>query len=157
MYIDCLYNGIFYKLFAASLRFDGRKRRPPPDPVNACLSLGYTLLHNEAIQASYTAGLDPYIGFYHSVFYGRESLCCDLIELLRCKIDQLIWYLFRERLITADMFSEVNGGVQLNKIGRQLFFAHYELVAKKLRRIIRRLCFRLVVYMEQHQNKVVSE
>ena len=27
------------------------RRRPPPDPVNACLSLGYTLLHNEALQA----------------------------------------------------------------------------------------------------------
>jgi len=39
------YFGGFTHLFADSLNFTGRKKRPPPDPVNACLSLGYTLLH----------------------------------------------------------------------------------------------------------------
>ena len=29
--------------------FAARQRRPPPDPVNAMLSFGYTLLVNEAI------------------------------------------------------------------------------------------------------------
>ena len=35
--------------------FTGRQRRPPPDPVNAMLSYGYTLLVHEAIAAAETA------------------------------------------------------------------------------------------------------
>jgi len=39
----------YTRFFAPSLEFKKRKRRPPTDPVNACLSLGYTLLHFEAV------------------------------------------------------------------------------------------------------------
>ena len=147
------YFNAYCSLFAESLSFTSRQRRPPPDPVNACLSLGYSLLHNEAIQISYASGLDPFIGFYHRLDYGRESLCCDLIEFLRWRIDQLIWYLFRERLLTPEMFSSVNGGIQLNKKGRQIFFSHYESAAKKYRRILRLLCFRLIRAMETYRQE----
>jgi hypothetical protein len=34
------------------MKFVGRKRRPPLDPVNSLLSLGYTLLTYEAFSAS---------------------------------------------------------------------------------------------------------
>ena len=57
-----------------SLGFHGRNRRPPKDPFNAVLSLGYTLLQAEASIALYGAGLDPYVGFYHALEYGRESV-----------------------------------------------------------------------------------
>lgn len=70
-----------------ALRFQGRNRRPPRDPFNAILSLTYTLIHSEAVLAAYGAGLDPYIGFYHALDFGRESLACDLIEPLRPLID----------------------------------------------------------------------
>ncbi|WP_150538604.1 CRISPR-associated endonuclease Cas1 [Actinobacillus vicugnae] len=50
---------------------------------NAMLSLGYTLLHSETVLALYGVGLDPYVGFYHSLDYGRESLACDVMEILR--------------------------------------------------------------------------
>jgi len=51
--------------------FEGRRRRPPPDPVNAMLSYGYTLLVHEAIAAAETAGLDPTVGFLHQHRWGR--------------------------------------------------------------------------------------
>jgi CRISPR-associated protein Cas1 len=41
------------------------------------LSLSYTLLHAEAVLALYGAGLDPFVGFYHALDFGRESLACD--------------------------------------------------------------------------------
>jgi CRISPR-associated protein Cas1 len=47
------------------LGFTERQRRPPPDPVNAMLSFGYTLLAHEAVAALSTAGLDPAVGFLH--------------------------------------------------------------------------------------------
>src|SRR5690606_15481724 len=37
--------------------FVRRQRRPPPDPVNAALSLGYSLLYGRAVEAVHRAGL----------------------------------------------------------------------------------------------------
>ncbi len=73
--------------FPKTFNFTERNRRPPRDPVNACLSLGYTLLHGEAVVACYARGLDPYVGFYHVTVHGRESLAADLIEPLRTRVD----------------------------------------------------------------------
>ena len=64
--------------FPPSLGFEGRNKRPPRDPVNVGLSLGYTLLHAEAVQAVTAAGLDPMLGIYHDLQPGRPSLASDL-------------------------------------------------------------------------------
>lgn len=77
------YFAAFKQLFAPALGFEQRRKRSPTDPVNACLSLGYTLLHFEAVAVCHMAGLEPMIGFYHEPAFGRESLACDLIEPLR--------------------------------------------------------------------------
>src|SRR6185437_5789258 len=84
----------FALLFAPALGFSGRNRRPPRDPVNAALSLAYTLLHFEAVRAAQAAGLDPLLGTLHQPAYGRESLACDLIEPLRPRLDAWVWGLF---------------------------------------------------------------
>jgi CRISPR-associated protein Cas1 len=95
------YFGAYQHLFAESLSFNGRKKRPPPDPVNACLSLGYTLLHYDAVRACHIVGLDAKLGFFHEISFGRESLACDLMEPLRTELDRWVWQLFRERLFTG--------------------------------------------------------
>ena len=46
----------YRELFPPSVQFSGRNRRPPRDPVNACLSLGYTLLHSDAVLARMPLG-----------------------------------------------------------------------------------------------------
>ena len=53
------------ELIGSDWGFTGRQRRPPPDPVNAMLSFGYTLLASEAIAALAATGLDPAVGFLH--------------------------------------------------------------------------------------------
>jgi CRISPR-associated protein Cas1 len=63
--------------------FTHRRRRPPPDPVNALLSFGYTLLARDAAAACELAGLDPAVGFLHELRRGRPSLALDLIEEFR--------------------------------------------------------------------------
>lgn len=54
--------------------FEGRQRRPPPDPVNAMLSYGYTLLVHEVVAALETAGLDPMLGYLHRHRRGWPAL-----------------------------------------------------------------------------------
>ena len=52
------------------------------------MDIGYTYLFNfiEALTAIY--GFDVYCGVYHTFFYQRKSLICDLVEPFRCIIDQ---------------------------------------------------------------------
>jgi hypothetical protein len=61
--------------------FVHRSRRPPRDPVNALLSLSYTLaLHSIGRQAT-RCGLEAGIGFLHTPLRGRPALALDLYEL----------------------------------------------------------------------------
>lgn len=136
-------------LFPPALGFTHRRRRPPPDPVNACLSLGYTLLHFEAVRAVHAAGLDPLIGFLHEPAYGRESLACDLIEPLRPRLDSWVWAQVRDRALRAEHFDTDKGGCLLGKAGRAVFYGAYEEASGPWRRWLRRLSQRLARQLEQ--------
>jgi len=124
-------------VFPPAAGFEGRNRRPPRDPVNACLSLGYTLLHVDAVLALHGAGLDPLLGFYHRPAFGRESLACDLIEPLRPTVDEWIWTMWRERILREDQFTHANGACLLGKSGRQHFYQQWEERAHWHRRWLR--------------------
>jgi CRISP-associated protein Cas1 len=128
-------------LFAESLGFEQRRRRPPPDPVNVALSLGYTLLHHLAVRETQIVGLDPLIGFLHVPERGRESLACDLVEPLRPHVEEWVWRAFAERHLRAEHFSrEKGGGCLMGKAGRQAFYDRFEPIAAALRRLLRRMC-----------------
>ncbi len=131
-------------LFAKSLGFTGRNRRPPRDPVNATLSLGYTLLHVEAIKAVSGCGLDSGIGFLHEPEQGRESLACDLVETERALVDGLVWNLFRERQLRPEHFRITDGGCLMAKAARRAFYEAVEPVLTKARGRLRRRCAFLV-------------
>jgi len=125
----------FTKMFPESLEFKKRNRRPPEDPVNAMLSLCYTLLHYEIVREIEVIGLDPTIGFYHQFDYGRESLACDLVELYRTDVDRFVWEIFREREFTTRDFSteDERPGCYLKKESRKRFYPLYEEWAKGIR------------------------
>lgn len=124
-------------LFPASLGFKGRNRRPPRDPVNACLSLAYTLAHVEAVRVAHAAGLDPFIGFFHETAFGRESLACDLIEPLRPRVDAWVWELFRARTLRAEHFRMDKGACLLNKTGRACFYPCFDAFLRAASRPLR--------------------
>lgn len=63
-----------------------RLRRPPPDPVNALLSYGYTLLLARIHTAVLVEGLDPYLGMLHAPGRARPSLVLDLMEEFRAPL-----------------------------------------------------------------------
>ena len=111
----------FCSLFPPSANFTKRNRRPPRDAVNACLSLGYTLLHQEAVIACHCSGLDPMLGIYHEPSYGRESLASDIIEPLRPHVDEWVWKQFRERNLTVNNFVGDKGAILLNKMDGRNF------------------------------------
>ncbi|TXG83029.1 MAG: CRISPR-associated endonuclease Cas1 [Sphingomonadales bacterium] len=118
-----------------SAGFTGRNRRPPRDPVNAVLSLGYTLLMAEAALAAHGHGFDPAIGFLHASTFGRPSFACDLAEPLRPIIDRFTWRLFADQTLRARDFStEKDGACLLMKAGRERFYGEVETPLSEARR-----------------------
>ncbi|MGH8577720.1 MAG: CRISPR-associated endonuclease Cas1 [Gammaproteobacteria bacterium] len=103
-------------------RFTGRNRRPPRDPVNALLSLGYTLLGAEMLRQVHADGLDPALGFLHGIVPGRESLVLDLIEPLRPSIDAFVLDLLDHVLVPRHFTFSREDGCRLNKDGRGLYY-----------------------------------
>ena len=99
------YFGLFRQALRVDLAFEKRARRPPPDPVNALLSLGYTLLNEALMTALEVVGLDPYAGFFHADKYNRPALALDLVEEFRVPIvNSLVLTLVNKRLLGAEDF-----------------------------------------------------
>jgi CRISP-associated protein Cas1 len=108
--------------------FVSRERRPPPDPVNAMLSFGYTLLVHEAIAALGIAGLDPAVGFLHQARWGRPCLALDLIEEFRPVIvDAVVLRCLTTGIVRFEEFdNEPDRGCRMNPRARHAFLAAYE-------------------------------
>ena len=128
----------FTGLFPDSLNFNNRNRRPPQDPVNVCLSLSYTLFHQNAVNALKTVGLDPAIGCYHELYYSRESLACDLLEPIRPLIDAWLWQLFKDRLLRVEDFVEKQDACLLNTAGKQRFYEAFHEKVGSVQVLLRR-------------------
>ncbi len=123
---------VYFQCFPLLLRapavFPGRKRRPPPDPVNALLSLGYTLLRIEVQGQLQAFGLDPQVGFFHVRRSGRPALALDVMEEFRVPIvDRLVLRCFNLRRLKAEDFEvREDGGCYLRAEPRRWFFREYE-------------------------------
>jgi CRISPR-associated protein Cas1 len=107
--------------------FNGRKRRPPTDPVNALLSLAYSLLAKDCAIAALTVGFDPYVGFYHQPRFGRPALALDVMEEFRPLIaESCVLTAINNRMISEKDFVRAGRAVNLSAAGRRQFFVAYE-------------------------------
>jgi CRISPR-associated protein Cas1 len=110
------------------LDFEGRNRRPPRDPVNALLSLGYSMLTKDLTIACYAVGFDPMMGYYHQPRFGRPALALDLMEPFRPLIvDSAVINAVNTRMVTAGDFMRSGDAVALTPGGRKSFYHAYEL------------------------------
>jgi CRISPR-associated protein Cas1 len=121
------YFGVFGKLVRGPMTFNRRRRRPPTDPVNAMLSLGYTLLLHQVSAAIQIVGFDPYAGFLHQPRYGRPALALDLMEEFRPIIaDSVVLNIINHHILTEQDFKEELGVVHLKPEARKKFYAKFE-------------------------------
>lgn len=127
LYIENFPSMLKEQKFDGTEIMNGRNRRPPKDPVNALLSLGYTLLVRDFIAACASAGFDPLYGFFHCIEPGRPSLALDLMEPFRPLIvDSIVLRTLNTREIENQDFYWGPENCQLKKEGRKKFFAAYE-------------------------------
>lgn len=109
-------------------KFTIRSRRPPLDKVNALLSFSYVILTSMCTSALESVGLDPYVGFMHTIRPGRKSLALDLVEEFRTVFaDRFVITLINKKLITSEHFIEQeNGAVLLNDAGKKVFYKYWQ-------------------------------
>jgi CRISPR-associated protein Cas1 len=107
---------------------DGRTRRPPRDRMNALLSFLYSMLMNDCRTALETVGLDPQLGYLHTVRPGRAALALDLMEEFRAILaDRLALTLVnRKQLNASDFESRPGAAVQMSDAARKALVLAYQ-------------------------------
>ena len=106
--------------------FTTRQFHPPPDPINAMLSLGYTLLHNHVYAFINVVGFDPYCGYFHQPKHGHATLASDLMEEFRTiTVDGYVLSLINRNHVSPEDFSQTNRGIRFTKEALNRFLTGY--------------------------------
>lgn len=122
-----IYFRAFGHMFHCDFEFNGRNRRPPRDPINVIISLGYTFLTKEICSVLEAESFEPYLGFLHGIRYGRKSLALDIVEEFRQPvIDRMALKLFNKRMLSKYDFETEEEKVILNTEGFRKFCKEYE-------------------------------
>ena len=102
--------------------FNGRNRRPPKDPFNVLLSIGYTTLYAYTESFLHTAGLLPWQGFYHQPRGSHAALASDLMEPFRHLIERTAVSLINRNEIQITDFSfSLSGSCHINDNARRKY------------------------------------
>jgi len=108
-------------------QFNTRNRRPPKDPINALLSLGYTILFNNIIAFIQLRKLTLNIAFLHNSYSNQPSLALDLMEPFRAPIvDSLVIKMALSRAISINDFSLENNACLISAKAKEVFIAALE-------------------------------
>ena len=95
--------------------FKSREYYPPPDPVNAVLSLAFSYFYNLITANIIGSGFDPYMGFFHRRRGTHASLASDVIEIVRPKIANFVFELFETKIFKKEDFEETIRGITLRE------------------------------------------
>ena len=117
------------EIIEPEFKFSGRSRRPPRDPFNSMLSLGYTLLMYEIYPKAENEGLSPYYAVLHKNYTNHPALISDLMEEWRSVIvDSTVLSLVQGHEIKPEHFEYADNsqGVFLTKEGLSKFINKFE-------------------------------
>ena len=147
------YFKILSKLLDEKWGFQGRNRRPPRDPVNSMLSLGYTILMYELYGEIENRGLNPYAGFLHQDKEQHPTLASDMMEEWRAVlVDSIVLSLVQGHEIEPEHFyyNEESEACMMTKEGLKIFLKKLEnkmhTEVKYLEEYKERMSFRRVIW-----------
>ena len=84
------------------------------NPPNAILNYCYAILESESRLALAALGLDTSVGMLHKDLAARDSLACDLMEVVRPQVDEwLLNWLYRELFARSWFFETREGNCRL--------------------------------------------
>lgn len=150
-YVARLYFKGISNIISEDFKFKGRNKRPPKDPFNSLLSLGYSILLNEITGNLEAVGLNPFCGFLHQDKEKHLSLASDIIEEFRAPIvDSLALNLCNNKFKIQD-FSYEDGGVYLKENILKIYIEELEkklMKEQNYREDIKAISFRKAIYLQ---------
>jgi CRISPR-associated protein Cas1 len=105
--------------------FDRREYYPPPDPVNALLSLSFTIFYSLLQPVILSQAFDPYLGFFHIRRGRHAALSSDLLELVRPFLAKFVFDALNDGFFSAEDFSSEKKGVYLKSQPLKAFLKLY--------------------------------
>jgi len=121
----------YFSLLPKVLHKSKRTKRPPLDPVNALLSLYYTLFYNITTIKLLSFGFEPSIGFLHKPFRSHNALSSDIVEFIRADINEFVYTLFKNKTVTTEDFTKKNG-VFLKYQSRKRLWVKFQLFQNQI-------------------------
>ena len=146
-------------LMPEKYKFNGRSKNPAKDEFNCMLNYGYGIMYSNVERACILAGLDPYIGIMHVDNYNRQAFVFDLIEMYRIYIDKIVFKLFTTKKVKKEHFDKVEGGLYLNKAGKEILISKYnEEIEKKIQYKGRKIELQNIIQYDCHNiaNKILN-
>lgn len=111
----------------ATWAMQGRTRRPPRDPTNAMVSYVSGMLTRECTTATALAGLDPFLGVYHTPHHGRPSMALDLMEPFRpLLVESTILGVVRRAEVKPSGFVHLGDAVSMDKATKKALAVAWE-------------------------------
>ena len=123
------YFQVLGQLIEPDFAFEGRSRRPPMDPFNSMISLGYSIILNEIYGKIEGKGLNPYFGVMHKDREKHPTLASDLMEEWRAVLidTTALSMLNGHELTTENFYSGIDQpGVFLEKEGFKKYIQKLE-------------------------------
>ena len=124
-----IYFKVLGKLIDEQFVFEGRSRRPPMDPFNSLISLGYSIILNELYGKIEGKGLNPYFGVMHKDREKYPTLASDLMEEWRAVLidTTALSMLNGHELVKEDFYTGIDQpGVFLEKDGFRKYIQKLE-------------------------------
>ena len=119
-----LYFKEIFTLFPESIRPENRRTYKAYDGLNNVFNFGYYVLKCRVHKALLKAKLEPYLGFLHSVQFGKPSLVCDFQELYRYLIDDYL--IERCHTLHKKDFVIVTDFMMHLKMGKKIHLCEFE-------------------------------
>jgi len=111
--IEGNYASNYFQNLFKDLEWYRRAPRTKEDIPNFLLDIGYTYLFNYVDSLLNLFGFDTYKGFYHQLFFQRQSLSCDLVEPFRVLVDRQLLKSYHLGQIDDRDFKFRNGAFML--------------------------------------------
>lgn len=104
--ISKIYFKCISELLPEKWKFKEREHQGAKTPYNIVLNYLYGILYSKVEHALIIAGLDPFIGIFHTDNYNKASLLFDFIEQFRFLALEQVTTLFSKGIIQQNFFLE---------------------------------------------------
>jgi CRISPR-associated protein Cas1 len=129
-----------FGLIPEKIRPENRTGYKAYDGVNNVFNFGYYVLRCRIHKALISAKLEPYLGYLHTVQFGKPSLVCDFQELYRYLIDDYL--IERCQKMHKKDFVIITDFMMSLKIGKKIHLCEYK--TDELAEGLNNLCDKMV-------------